>query len=151
MRWLAIIGLLVLVGCGGRAREARQERRHDRIEERRDDRRDAAIEDRTGWDKLGERTVHGRADHDAILVGARDGAFARMMIVVEHSSLAMHDIVVHFGDGTKFSPETRLVFGEDTRSRVIDLPGGKRIIKRVDFRYSNLPGGGKAQVELWAR
>ena len=31
------------------------------------------------------------------------------------------------------------------------LPGGARAIKRVDFRYGNLPGGGKAQLELWGK
>jgi hypothetical protein len=34
---------------------------------------------------------------------------------------------------------------------VIDLPGGARSIKKVEFRYGNLPGGGRAQLELWAR
>jgi hypothetical protein len=32
---------------------------------------------------------------------------------------------------------------------VIDLPGGARVIRRVEFRYGNLPGGGRARVELW--
>jgi hypothetical protein len=34
---------------------------------------------------------------------------------------------------------------------MIDLPGGARIIRRVDFFMHNLPGDGKAKVELWAR
>lgn len=34
---------------------------------------------------------------------------------------------------------------------MIDLPGDKRVIKHVTFEYGNLPGGGRAQVELWAR
>lgn len=41
--------------------------------------------------------------------------------------------------------------GKGEASRVIDLPGAKRAIKRVDFNYANLPGGGRAQVEVWAR
>jgi hypothetical protein len=60
-------------------------------------------------------------------------------------------VVVTFGDGTTFSPKTKLVFGQGATSRVIDLPGGKRTIKRVDFKYANLPGGGRAQIELWGR
>ena len=36
-------------------------------------------------------------------------------------------------------------------ARDIDLPGGGRAIRRVEFRYGNLPGGGKAQIELWGR
>ena len=56
-----------------------------------------------------------------------------------------------FADGTSFSPGTRLVFGQGSWSRDIDLPGGGRAIRRVEFRYGNLPGGGKSQLELWAR
>jgi hypothetical protein len=44
----------------------------------------------------------------------------------------------------------RLVFGPDSTSRMIDLPGGARVIRRVDFRYGNLVGGVNAKVELWA-
>jgi hypothetical protein len=40
-------------------------------------------------------------------------------------------------------------FAPNTKTRVIDLPGGARVIRRVEFRYGNLPGGGRAQVELW--
>ena len=48
-----------------------------------------------------------------------------------------------------FEPNTRVVFSKDSRSRIIDLPGNKRVIKRVEFKYRDLPGGGKAKVELW--
>jgi len=34
---------------------------------------------------------------------------------------------------------------------VIDLPGSERVIRTVEFRYGNLPGGGRAQAELWAQ
>lgn len=61
----------------------------------------------------------------------------------------MFDIVVVFGDGSVFSPPSRMVFGPGTTTRVIDLPGGARVIRRVEFRYGNLPGGGRAQIELW--
>jgi hypothetical protein len=70
------------------------------------------------------------------------------MLVVEHSALEMHDVVVHFEDGSAFSPPTRHVFAANTRSHVIDLPGARRNIRSVEFRYGNLPGGGRAQAEL---
>ncbi len=80
-----------------------------------------------------------------------EGRFKRIMLVCEHSALELSDMNMIFGDGQRFSPNTRLVFGKNTRSRVIDLPGDARAIKRVEFKYGNLPGGGKAQLELWAR
>src|SRR5688572_5015297 len=119
--------------------------------ERRDDRRDRRIEATTGWDKLGERWVHGKADRDVIHVGRRDGRFTRLLLVVEHSALVLDDIVITFGDGSTWSPRTRLVFDEQTRSRVIDLPGEARFIRKITVRYGNLSGGGRAQIELWAR
>jgi hypothetical protein len=121
--------------------------------DRRDDRRDQAIEAATDWNRLGERVVNagGRTDRDAIVVTAAEGRFTRIQLRVEHSALELFDVVVTFADGTTFSPATRLVFAQGTNSRVIDLPGGARAIRRVDFRYANLAGGGRAQIELWAR
>ena len=122
-----------------------------RPEERRAAPREYRADDRTDWNKLGERWVDGTRDRDVIPVGARAGAYRRIMIVVENSALEMHDVVVHFDDGSAFSPPTRHVFAANTRSHVIDLPGSRRNIRSVEFRYGNLPGGGRAQAELWAQ
>src|SRR5262245_57550498 len=84
--------------------------------ERRDDRRDRRVEATTRWDKLGERWVDRRADRDVIVVGRRDGRFRRLQLVVEHSALEMFDVVVTFGDGSTWSPNTRLLFNRNTRS-----------------------------------
>lgn len=158
MRALPIAFLcLSLIACGRRHRDDPPPRRDEpapmeaRPTERADDRRDARAEAATRWEKLGERAVHGKADRDVILVGARDGTFQQLKLVVEHSALEMFDVQVTFGDGETFSPGTRLVFGRNGTSRVIDLPGRRRVIRRVEFRYGNLPGGGRAQVELWAK
>lgn len=128
---------------------AAAERREDRRDERRDDRRDRRFDAHSRWDKLGERWVDGRGDRDVIHVGKKDGRFQKIQLVVEHSSVELYDIVVTFGDGTTFSPNTRLAFGPNSTTRVIDLPGGARVIRKVELRYGNLPGGGRAQIELW--
>lgn len=114
-----------------------------------DDRSDRMFDRSSDWDKLGERWVNGGVDRDVIKVGKHKKRFRAIAIVVEHSALEMFDVVVTFGDGTTFSPPTRVIFGQNSASRVIDLPGDARVIKKVEFRYGNLPGGGKAQVELW--
>ena len=103
------------------------------------------------WQKLGERTVNGRIDKDVIEVGADDGLFTAIQVKVEGSALDMYDIKVVFASGKPFSPSTRLRFNKDSSSRVIDLPGDKRVIKRVEFKYGNVPGGGNARVELWGK
>jgi hypothetical protein len=137
--FLAFVVAAGPVACAHRSPESRVERREPpRIST-------------ADWIRLGERWVDGVRDRDVIPVGAQDGAFRRIMIVVEHSSLQMDDVVVNFSDGTRFSPPTRLIFAENSRSQVIDLPGSRRSIRSVEFRYGNLPGGGRAQAELWAQ
>ena len=106
---------------------------------------------RNGYTYLGERWVNGGLDHDAIAVGRADGRWNSIMIVVENAPVEMYDMIVTFGDGEKFDPKTRLTFGPDSTSRMIDLPGRNRVIRRVDFHYGNIAGDGKAKVELWAR
>lgn len=116
--------------------------------ERRNDRADAQFDAHSKWDKLGERWVDGKVDRDVIPVGRRE-RYSSIKLVVEHSDVEIFDVVVVFGNGETFSPGTRLVFGQGTTSRVIDLPGALRHIERIEFRYGNLPGGGRAQVEVW--
>lgn len=111
----------------------------------------AAGPDTRGWRRLGDAWVRGRTDRDFIHVGVGDGTFARLMLVVTDSDLALHDMVVHFGNGQRWSPALRHVFREGSRSHAIDLPGNVRYIRRVELLYGNLPGGGRARVELWGQ
>ncbi len=152
MRTLALLALsLSLLSSACVVRSTPGPNAGDRRTERRDDRRDARFDANSRWDKLGERWVDGRADRDIIHVGRQDGRFQKIQLVVEHSSVDLYDLMVVFGDGSHFSPNTRLTFGPGSTTRVIDLPGGARVIRHVEFRYGNLPGGGRAQVELWGR
>ena len=86
-----------------------------------------------------------------VVSGRDDGRFRAIQIQVDGSALELFEIKVTFGDGQTFEPKTRLVFDKSSRSRNIDLPGDKRVIKKVEFRYGNLPGGGRARVELWGQ
>jgi hypothetical protein len=116
-----------------------------------DQKRDAAFDARSGWDKLGERWVDGAVDHDTIAVGAKEGKYTKVMFIVEKSAVELHDVKITFGNGSDFSPGTRYIFGPNETTRVIDLPGDARVIRKIEFKYSNLPGGGRAQVEAWAK
>ena len=136
---LILVLAALALGCGHRSEERRSTPRAYRADYRAD------------WNKLGERWVDGTRDRDVIPVGERYGAYRRIMIVVEHSALEMNSVVVNFEDGSSFAPATRHVFAANTRSHVIDLPGTRRNIRSVELRYSNLPGGGRAQAEIWAQ
>jgi hypothetical protein len=107
--------------------------------------------DHNGWVMLGDKVVNGGADRDVIPVGKSEGKFTKLMMVVEDSDLELTDMEVIFGNGEKVNPKVKHVFQENDRTRAIDLPGDARTIKRIDLRYGNLPGGGKARVEVWGK
>lgn len=73
------------------------------------------------------------------------------MLVVVDSDLEMIELTVKFARGEPFRPEVNQFFRENTRTRAIDLPGDDRVIKWIEFRYRNLPGGGRARVQMWAK
>ncbi|MBK8259371.1 MAG: hypothetical protein IPK82_42790 [Polyangiaceae bacterium] len=104
-----------------------------------------------GWERLGSRMVNGKGDRDSIAVGRAEGRFSALRLRVRRSAMRMHDVVIVFGDGSTYSPPTRAVFERGSTSNVIDLPGNTRVIRRIDFRYSDLAGGGAAEVEVWGR
>lgn len=109
--------------------------------------------DAKGWTLLGEQWVDGRRDKDTIKVSKYASKFDQLTLVVSDSDLELKDFVVKFGDGAKdkWSPRLQHIFKEGQRSRVIDLPGQDRIIKKIDLSYANILGGGRAKVAVYAR
>jgi hypothetical protein len=107
--------------------------------------------DSRGWTLLGEQSVDGRKDKDFIRVGRREGRFNRLMLVVEGSDLRMDHLIITYDNGRKHSPRIGHEFREGSRTRPIDLKGEARIIKEIELRYANVPGGGRATVQVWGR
>ncbi len=107
--------------------------------------------DPRGWTLLGSQTVEGKKDRDTYVVGRKAGKLDLITIVVQDSDLEMLDFVVVFENGQKFEPKLKHTFREGDRSRKIDLPGNDRYIKQINVRYANLPGGGKARVEIYGK
>ena len=105
--------------------------------------------DSKGWVKLGEREVNGKFDHDKIEVGKYEGKFTKLTLFVEKSEIELLDFEITFGNKERFHPEVKYFFQEGQRTRVIDLPGDERTIKEINLRYKNVPGGGRAKVEVF--
>jgi|GEM_PF-599116 len=104
------------------------------------------------WSKLGKRKVSYKKDKDTIPVTAKGGLFNGIKIKVSGGAIEMRDIRVTFGNGKTFSPKVRAVFRKKTASRVIDLPGQARIIRKVEFKYRSIgKRGKKATVTLYGR
>lgn len=108
--------------------------------------------DKGGWTMLGSKVVKGKKENkDVLKVSKGAGPYTKLMLVVEDSELEVDSMVVTFGNKEKFEPEVKHMFREEDRTRAIDLPGEARNIKKIEFVYKNLPGGGKAKVEVWAK
>ena len=103
------------------------------------------------WEKLGERKVNRKVDRDEILVTARDGRFSKIKIGVRRSGINMHRCVIHFANGGKQEVNIRKNIPAGSSTRVIDINGGKRVIKKVVFWYDTKGLQDKAVVALWGR
>jgi hypothetical protein len=100
---------------------------------------------------LGDRTVAFRGDHDVITVGRYEGTFRSLYFVVRRNDVELANLVVVYGNGERERIETRLVFNEGSRSRLIDLQGGRRRIQSIQFSYKTVGtwADGKALVAVY--
>ena len=105
-----------------------------------------------GWTQLGSAKVHGQTDHDEIMVTALEGDFSAIKLFVENEGIQFERVVVHFGNGRKEELVLRDFIPAGGESRVIDLPGRDRIIRKVTFFYkSNAATKRKGRVVLFGR
>ncbi len=104
------------------------------------------------WQLLGERDVDFRGDHDTIDVGRHEGKFRQLQFRVKDAPIEISNFVVTFDNDQKFSPQMRHRFPEGSGSRTIDLPGDRRVIRRIDFNYRSINRReGRGRVEVYAR
>ena len=92
---------------------------------------------------LGEANVNGARDHDNIVVTAARGAFRAIQIRVENGAIHFDRVVVHYGNGSSSPIEIRRRIPAGDQTRVIDLPGGRRMIRSVEFWYRRGTWGGR--------
>lgn len=104
------------------------------------------------WELLGARKIDYKLDRDEILVTRAEGLFTGLQLRIKRSPINMHKLAVHYGNGEVEEIELRENFRAGGKSRIIDLPGNKRIIRKVVLWYDtkNLAAG-KGVVELWGR
>jgi len=111
----------------------------------------AAVAVLQNWEPLGSRRVSFAVDRDVIDVGAREGTFNAIRVEVDGGQLEMYNIVLTFGNGDTWSPNTRVVFRQGSWSRLIDLPGPARFIRKIEFWYRSRLRRGQATVRVFGR
>jgi len=111
-----------------------------------------AAQRRGQWQLLGEQSVDFKSDHDRIEVKHRAGPFRELRIEVRDAPIEIRDMTVTFRDHKTFKPNIRARFRDGHGSHVIDLPGNRRFIDRVDFVYRTIDRRqGRGRVLLYAR
>jgi hypothetical protein len=104
------------------------------------------------WKRLGTKEVDYRADHDTINVSFLRGDFKAVKISVAQAPVEFQRVVLTYGNGRTEEIELRSRIRAGGESRVIDLQGRDRVIRKVDFWYeSPRERRKKAKVTLWGR
>jgi hypothetical protein len=140
---------------------------HDRYRERDRDRDERRSSDRDwrdlkdpnkSWTLLTKQEVNFRDDRDRINVGdvgRHDGRFKELQIRVDGAPVEIRKMVVTFDNGERFDAIHRHRFDDNSRTLVIDLPGGqRRDIKSIDLNYysvNNQQRVGRGTLMVYAR
>ena len=104
------------------------------------------------WKLLGTKKVKLRTERDVINVGADEGVFKKIKLTVKKSGINFKDMKVHFSNGDIIDVKIRRVIPAGDETRIIDLPGANRNIKKVVFWYESTKKNSKrATVRLYGR
>ncbi len=88
-----------------------------------------------GWEHLGSRKVNFGLEKDVIMVTAAEGRFSKLKLKVTGGSLNLHKMTVTYGNGSKDDITLKHSFNRGSTTRIIDLKGNRRVIKKVAFWY----------------
>jgi hypothetical protein len=109
-----------------------------------------AVQAQNGWRFIADKQVAFGVDHDVIVTGNTNDDFRKLKLKVTDGPLKMYDMKVYFDNGTVQDVSIRFHIPQGGESRVIDLDGGLRHIKRVEFWYETKGfRKGRARIALW--
>jgi len=108
------------------------------------------MNDKAGWHKIGEVTADLKAEKDELVVLGAD-RFRSIKIKVTDAPIHIASLEVFYESGDNESITLKSDFKAGGESRVIDLKGTDRAIKKVVFVYNTIPNSknDKAHVELY--
>lgn len=113
---------------------------------------DVMAQDNKGWKILGQTTVSEGVDRTQIMINAKKGTFRQIKVQVKKASVQIERLILHFEKNEKQVVWLKNNFEEGSWSKVVNVKGGKRAIKKVVFWYSKSDSGDKKPVVfLWGR
>lgn len=112
----------------------------------------AALAKEGDWVKLGERRVMLVHDHDTIPVTVARGDFRKIQLRVRKNGIYIHHLSVEYSNGAPDWIPISMHIPAERYSRVVDLRGGDRFIRRVDISYRAVRNSReRSEVQIWAR
>ena len=105
-----------------------------------------------GWVKLGTQTVSPGADYDELNITEATESFNRLKIKVLKAPVYIRNIHVIYEDNTSEGHIIKRNFKKGEASRILDLVGYERIIKKVIVNYSRRNSGPRqAHLDVLAK
>src|ERR1700730_2949426 len=86
---------------------------------------------RERWQYLGDSHVDGSQDHDSIKVGRSAGTYRAIQLRISGGAIDFGRVIVRYGNGSQEEIPIRARIPDGGQTRVIDLPGERRIIRSL--------------------
>ena len=104
---------------------------------------------RESWEYLGNAHVDGSQDHDSIKVGRSAGSYRAIQLRISGGAINFERVIVRFGNGSQEEIAIRSRIPDGGQTRVIDLPGERRIIQSLDLWYNRDHWGKRPKVSMY--
>jgi len=104
------------------------------------------------WRQIGQVKANYGGDHDEIRVSAPFDDFRKIKFRVSSADVNMDRMRITYDNGGKQEVPLKMVIREGDESRNIDLKGGKRSIRKIEFWFDTKGRfSGKAKVTVYGR
>ena len=103
------------------------------------------------WNLIGEKKVSFLVDRDVIQVKG-NGNYKQIKLKIKDGPVHILDMDVYFENGDKFDVALKQRIQKGGESRAIDLPGGSRNIRKIEFWYETKGfRNGRGTVQVWGQ
>lgn len=109
----------------------------------------AAQAQKNGWVFLGERHIDGKVDNDKIDVGKDAGTFRAIQFRVAGGDVHFDKIQVKYLNGQREDIDVRSDIPAGGRTRLIDLPGDRRVIESISMWYAKGEWHTRPQIKVY--
>jgi hypothetical protein len=102
------------------------------------------------WRMIGHTQASHSAEHDTITVTGPYDDFRRIKFKVTDAPLNLQRLEITYENGDKDALDVQQAIPQGAESRVIDLRGGSRHIRKIEFWYDTRgKGQGKSDVTVF--